>query len=487
METINLRLTALRDTLKSSLWVFPAIAVVIGVAAALALEQLGDRGAGLAMIFVGSADSARSVLSTIAGSTITVTSLTFSLTVVALQVASGQFTPRLMRTFLSDRGNQTVLAVFLGTFAYSLTLLQKVQAESDRIQRSVPAIGVTVAVLAALASVGALVYFIHHLTVQLRVDKVMQTVADDTIRVVRAAFDPAVIDDDPPSVPEVPDDAVSVASPHSGYLTGLAVESLVDVATKAHVSIRMRPAQGDWVVEGTTIAWVWPSSTDTGRTRLRTLAAAESRPTDAVDKLTSHDRDLPHLAASSDDGPDAEEVDRAARQLVTSHIHIASSRTLESAPSFGIRQLVDIAIRALSPGINDPTTAVEGIRQITRILVVLGTYDLGTIRRIAGPGSVILPRPDFGDHLRLAVDQILRYGATEPAILRALAVMLRDLAEVCEGDTRRDAILVQTSLIADALDATDLPDGSASEVRQVLDAVTAAARGEVVVTDPWAD
>jgi uncharacterized membrane protein len=462
MEPITLRLAALRESLQSSLWLFPSVGVLVGIAAAWVLGGLGDTGTSLPFVFLGSADSARSILSTIAGSTMTVTSLTFSLTVVALQVASGQFTPRLMRTFLSDRGNQAVLAVFLGTFAYSLVLLQGVQAASDRIQRSIPAIGVTVAVAAAMVSVAALVYFIHHLTVQLRVDKVMQHVAEDTIAVVEATFEPAIVDDEPPEDVPVPDDAVRVTAPSSGYLTGIAVDQLVRAAGKVGASVRLRPSPGQWVVQDTTLAWVWWPAEEPG-----------------------DDRDGDDPDRDADAGRDRERHDRA-RRLVRSHLHIADSRTLEADPSFGIRQLVDIAIRALSPGINDPTTAVEAVRQTSRILVVLGHRDLGTIRRRADGGSVVLPRPDFAAHLRLACDQVLRYGRGEPAVVGALAEMLWDLAETCEGHHRRDAIRAEARLLAAAMVDADLPRSAAAPVGAVLDAVHRALDGEVVVVRPQA-
>ena len=461
METIRLRLTGLREALASSLWLFPGIGVAVGVAAAFWLGQLGDLGSGLPLVFAGSADSARSVLSTIAGSIMTVTSLTFSLTVVALQVASGQFTPRLMRTFLSDRGNQTVLAIFLGTFAYSMVLLQSVQAESDRIPRSIPALGVTAATGAALLSVIALVYFFHHLTVQLRVDKVMQGVAGNTIEEVRTTFRPAVVDEQPPEVADVPENAVVVRAPTSGYLANVALETLVDAATHARLSIRLRTSIGSWVVEGTTLAWTWASD--------------DEPDLDTVD--------LPNQATIPEDASDAER----ARQLVLANLYIASSRTLDSDASFGIRQLVDIAIRALSPGINDPTTAVESVRQMSRILVVLGAHDLGTIRRIAGEGSVVVPRPDFREHLRLAVDQVLRYGAREPAVLRALAIMLRDVAEACDGSHRLDPVHEEAALVRDALRRADVPEAAATQVEEILDSIAPAARGRAVATPPRAD
>ncbi|HKJ57574.1 MAG TPA: DUF2254 domain-containing protein [Nitriliruptoraceae bacterium] len=460
METIRLRLTGLREALESSLWLYPGIGVALGIIAAFWLGQLGDLGTNLPFVFAGSADSARSVLSTIAGSTITVTSLTFSLTVVALQVASGQFTPRLMRSFLSDRGNQTVLAIFLGTFAYALVLLQGVQAESDRITRSIPALGVTVATGAALASVVALVYFFHHLTVQLRVDKVMQQVAHDTIEEVRTTFRPAIVDDTPPTMPDVPDDAISVHAPTSGYLANVALETLVDNAGRAGLSVRLRPPLGSWVVKDTTIAWTWPSNDEPDLRR----------------------DDLGDQAQVPDDATE----DERARHLVLSSIYVASSRTLDADASFGIRQLVDIAIRALSPGINDPTTAVEAVRQMSRVMVVLGSHDLGTIRRTAGAGIVVVPRPDFREHLHLAVDQVLRYGAGEPAVLRALAVMLRDVAEVCDGSNRIEAVLDDAALVAQALQRADLPAISTAEVQEVLSTIAPTAQGHVTPTPPRA-
>lgn len=470
METIRLRLTALRESLQSSLWLFPSISVVMGIAAAWWLGQLGDAGTSLPVVFRGSADSARSVLATIAGSTMTVTSLTFSLTVVALQVASGQFTPRLMRTFLSDRGNQVVLAIFLGTFAYSLVLLQGVQAASIRIDRSVPAIGVTVAVLAALASVSALVYFIHHLTVQLRVDKVMQQVAHDTISVIRATFEPAIVDEEPPDVPEVPTDAIVVTAPRSGYLTGIALNTLVGGATSDDVSVHLRPSPGQWIVADTTLAWVWPNARDD----------ADRSDGDSGDRPGSRSDDRP-------DGTTSDDADDAASRLVRGNVHIASSRTLEADASFGIRQLVDIAIRALSPGTNDPTTAVEGIRQMSRVMVVLGHHDLGTIRRRAGAGTVVVPRAGFRNHLRLATDQVLRYGRGEPAVVRALATMLHDLAETCDGDHRRDAILDEAKLLDAAMVDAELPRQAAAPVRELLVAVREALDGKRVVLSPHAD
>ena len=185
-------------------------------------------------------------------------------------------------------------------------------------------------------------------------------------------------------------------------------------------------------------------------------------------------------------GDDDSDRERA-RTLVLGAIYIASSRSLDADASFGIRQLVDIAIRALSPGTNDPTTAVEAVRQMSRVLVVLGSHDLGTIRRSAGDGCVVVPRPDFRDHLHLAVDQVLRYGREEPAVLHALAVMLRDLAETCQGSARLDPVRDQAALVQSALRDADLSDQATADVQDVLDAIGAAEDGRAVPAPPRAD
>ncbi len=398
MDTLRLWLSHQIDTLRSSLWVIPAFGVGIGVAGAFLLAPLGDTGAGVLPLFTGSADSARSVLSVIAGSTMTVTSLTFSLTVVALQVASGQFTPRLMRSFLSDRGNKIVLAIFLGTFTMSMVLLQSVQAETELFRLQVPILGVSLAIVSVLASIIALVYFIHHLTQQLRIDRVMTRVADDTIRAVESNYRPARLGDDEADEVEFPDDAIAVPAPRSGHLNDFDVDAMLDAAREADLTVRIRPAIGAFVVAGTTLAWVW------------------SREGCAPDE---------EVCAS----------------VVRDHVLLSSDRTLAHDPAFGIRQLVDIGSRALSPGINDPTTAVEAIQHLSRVLRALTVRDLGLLVRAGGGSTVMFPRPSFGAHVGLAINQLLHYGAADAAVLRALAELLRDVGEGLEGSSRRHVLV----------------------------------------------
>ncbi|MBJ6612920.1 DUF2254 domain-containing protein, partial [Streptomyces sp. I3(2020)] len=180
----------MRDTLRVQLWPLPTLGVTLAVVAGVGLPRLDgrirhDMPPWLAdYLFGGSADAARSVLGAIAGSLVTVTALTFSLTVVTLQLASSQFSPRLLRTFSADRYVQTTLALFLATFTYALTVLRTVRTGEDGRTGFVPQVSVSVAFLLTLASVFALVLFLSHLAREIRIETMMSSVhsaADRTL------------------------------------------------------------------------------------------------------------------------------------------------------------------------------------------------------------------------------------------------------------------------------------------------------------------
>ncbi|MCZ9339932.1 DUF2254 domain-containing protein, partial [Streptomyces sp. TRM76130] len=180
----------MRDTLRVQLWPLPTLGVALALVAGVGLPQLDRRILhGLPpwlreYLFGGSSAAARSVLEAIAGSLITVTALTFSLTVLTLQLASSQFSPRVLRTFNSDRYVRTTLALFLATFTYALTVLRTVRTGEDEQSRFVPELSVTFAFLLTLASLLALVLFLSHLAREIRVETLMNSVhsaADRTI------------------------------------------------------------------------------------------------------------------------------------------------------------------------------------------------------------------------------------------------------------------------------------------------------------------
>jgi uncharacterized membrane protein len=423
-----LRWSAVRERLRSSLWFWPSIAVVVALVAGVVLPRV-EAGSDVATFgFSGTPEGARAVLATVAGSLITVTSLTFSLTVVALQVASSQFTPRLMGTFLADRGNQAVLSVFLGTFTYTLAVLPSVRSESEARGAFVPEVAVALGLALTLVSVAMLVYFIHHLTQQLRVEAVLAEVQHDALKLIRAALPTRGESPEPVDPPSVPQDAIRLRVRRGGYLQTVSLDGLRKVAVDHGMVVYLRPVVGTHLTVGSTLAWAWPCD-----------GAAGGR----------HE--------GGGDGPvlDDDAVEDLARRLHDG-VHIGNERTLQQDVAFSVRQLVDVAARALSPGINDPTTAVAALGAMSTVLVELVGRRLDPKIATDGAGSVrvVVDQPTFGEILALACDQPRRYGRAEPAVLTEVLHLLTDLAEVAHDDHHREAIAVQVqATVSEAEDA----------------------------------
>jgi uncharacterized membrane protein len=182
------RIRALWSGIIDSLWFLPAVMTAAGGALALVLVRLDASVVGplessdLGWLFTGGAAGARGVLAAISGSLITVTGVVFSVTIVALQLASSQFTPRVLRQFMSDRANQLVLGVFIGTFTYSLLVQRTVRAVLEEGGTAfVPSVSVTVAVILALVSIGFLIFFIDHAARSIQADVILQRVTHDTL------------------------------------------------------------------------------------------------------------------------------------------------------------------------------------------------------------------------------------------------------------------------------------------------------------------
>lgn len=450
LATVRLRTRAVVEQLGSSLWFLPTVVTIVAAVAAETLGRMELPGEEASTFFFqGGSDAARVILSTITGSMITVTGLTFSLTVVALQVASGQFTPRLLRTFLADRGNQIVLSAFIGTFAYSILLLRQVRDATDATPETVPGIAVSVAIVLTGICVALLVYFIHHLTNQLRVETVMADVAKASLKAVNATH-PRDAEPTGGGLPSPPDDALRLTATSSGYLQSIDLEALFSVASAAGVNVRLRPWVGEYLAEQTTVAWAW--------------------------RLTDEAVEV---------GPEPVDIERL-QQGVHDSIQLGPDRSLTQDVGFGIRQLVDIAIRALSPGINDPTTAVQAIHHLGDILIALGTRPLHHLTRGDDRVIVGVPQADFAAYLDLAHRQIRRYGAGEPAVVRALARCLRDLAETV-GVGRVETVALQLVHLEAAVDAAGLLAAEMNEMAASLAAVELVIAGRVDAIDVMVD
>ncbi len=384
-------LNTLRDAVRAQLWPIPSLAVVVAVVAGFLLPAadahvdsslpawLGT------MLFGGDANAARTVLASIATSLISVTSLTFSLTVVTLQLASSQFSPRLLRTFASDEFVQVTLGLFLATFAYSLTALREVHSGSGAGPSAVPRIAVTVAFVLALLSVLGLVLFLAHLVQKIRVETMLRNVhqeANATIGSVLVREEDA----ESPREPQRPKDALPVLAPGSGFVNDIDEERLLAVAKDTGVLVELEAGPGNLVVERTPIGHLW-------------ALEAGARPEEA-------------------------------RERIGRHVRIGFERTPTADVSHGLRQLTDVANKALSPGVNDPTTAIHALGHISALLCQLGERRLGPVVLTDEDGCsrVLLHRPGFGKLVGLALDQPRRYGGSDAQVVERILQVLDDLA-----------------------------------------------------------
>jgi uncharacterized membrane protein len=431
------RRRVLLDYLAGALWVLPTVSVVVFLLAGAVLSRVEvDQDSPWATLaFQGTADDARSLLIVVSSTMITVTGLVFALTIVALQIASGQYSPRLLRNFMRDRGTQLVLSIFVGAFAYSTAGLYTVGVQGSGQEAFVPRLAVSGSLALALASVGVLIYFIHHLARSIQIDTIMSQVEREASAVIDEVYphQPGYREAEE-RCPEPPLVAVGLPSARSGYIQAVDPDPLVRTAVRHGVVVVVARQVGDHVVAGTPIAWAW------GRTA--------GQPPPGAGTL---------------------------REAVDEAVQVGFERTMVQDVGFGIRRLVDIANKALSPAVNDPYTGVQAVHHLSVLLCSLARLRLGDwiVRDDQGELRVAVPRPKFPDYLRLGTAQIRRFGAAEPAVTRALIVLLRDVGTSSATEDRRHACVRHIRLVLDdARRATAQP----ADVEAVTDEAAAALR-----------
>jgi uncharacterized membrane protein len=402
VHAVSQRWTVLRDAARTQLWPLPLLAVVVAVLAGLVLPLLDASVADdWTFLFDGGPEAARSLLVAVAGSLITVTALTFSLTVVTLQLASSQFSPRLLRTFTADRVVQGTLALLLATFIYSITVLRSVRSATADHGEFVPQLSVTVAYVLTVASVLALVGFLAHLVREIRVDTMLRNVHREASLTLSAVFPDAGEPD--PDVLERPRAAAHLTADGSGFVTFIDEAALLKAAVTHDACLIVDRVVGDNVVAGTPIGRAWVAS---------------------------------GIGGLSGDGlADLQQSSAAA-------ISIGFERTSAQDVGYGLRQLTDVVVKSLSPGINDPTTAIHAIGHCSALLGDIAAADPGprTLRDEEGKARVTLDGPSLADLLDLAVSQPRRYGAADPDVLSRLFMLLAELAWSSDVPAHRRAV-----------------------------------------------
>ena len=345
---------------------FPAVFAVGAVVLAVVLLLVEPESGPLADLFPGDAASARAILSTIAGSTITLAGLVFSITMLVLQLSSSQYSPTVLRTFLTDRYSHLTLAVFVATFTYSIVVLRAVGPGGEQ----QPTVSVTVAQLLMLVTIGVLVLYIDHITKKIRVNSIMRAAVLDGERVVESL---------PSDGEPLANSALRwaggrpIAALDWGYIAFVDVDGLLSCATAADGRIRMMATTGDFVARGDELAQVW-------------------------DMDESHD-------------------DR-----IRGCVRVAEERTSAQDPSYVVRQLVDIALRALSPSLNDPTTATQALFHLREMLSTLSRKELPRpLHRDADDEErLVIGVRSWPDYVELATEQIALNAGGHPQVEAAL-------------------------------------------------------------------
>lgn len=413
------RVSSIRDQLRASFWFTPALMVVAAVLVAgftlslddaISRERLRELPVLGTLIYSGGPDGAREVLSAVAGSMITVAGVVFSITMVALTLASGQYGPRLMDSFVRDRGNQLTLGTFIATFVYSLLVLRTVRSDQPS---SVPDVSVTCSLLFALAGLAVLIYFINHVAQSIQASNLVAAIGKDVRAGVVAVF-PDLDDLDDAAggrseewpAPEEGSGPIPVTAGSGGYVQLVDLDALVSLADEHDLRLQLEVRPGRFVVPSSVVVQVW-------------------------------------AATCSDE----------VRRSLAACVVAGARRTPVQDVEFPIRQLSEVAVRTLSPAINDPFTAQSCVDQLS-----VGLCEIAG-RRL--PPEVLcdadgVPRLRIGDPVTfarlvtVAYAQIRQCAAEHVPVYLHLLQALDSIAGCTRAEPRREVLREEARLTLEA-------------------------------------
>ncbi len=371
------------NSLISTLWFVPTLLVAAGIFLALLFVGIdyfiGGQLGYFPRLFGVQPSGARDMLAVIAGSSISVAGTAFSITIVALTLASTQFSPRILRNFMRDTGNQVVLGLLVGVFAYCIIVLRTIRDGGDNPDADfVPSVAVIFGVILGLAAIGSLIYYIHHVATSIQATSIIAYITEETISEIRRTF-PVL-----PSSNEIDEETnkilgeknyLTVQSDVYGYVQNADTIELGEIAEKHDLILKMQRRIGQFTIKDMPVLRVYPKHENF--------------------KLS------PKLAAEMLDTYD-----------------IGTFRTVEGDVAFGLRQIVDIALKALSPSVNDTTTGIICVDYLTAILSCLAKrpscpaniYKDGKLR-------LIVEQQRFEDFFDLAFNQIRQNAGGNVAII----------------------------------------------------------------------
>ena len=432
---MTVRLRQLLDQVRHRLLFLPVLFVIAGIALAQATLWI-DRTIDdddVADLLETTVDSARSILTAIAGGLITSITLLLSMMLVAVQLASSQFSPRTLRNWIGDRSQQAAIGFVLGTTVYCLLVLRATRAVTDG-DPLTPHVSVLVSVVLGIGSLVAVVRSVDQLTNRLRIGSVASGILAETVAIIERdermvptedpAVTPAAGPTDSESGVEIPANALPIVADRSGWVQQIDVRAGLNGVAEGS-TLYFPLAVGSFVFPDAPIAWVWPAPEDSSE----------------------------------------------CERIVGRSVALGDTRTMQQDVDYGIVQMVDIAVRALSPGVNDPNTASDLVAHLGVTMLKLWERPIAATRRELDGRTVIRRDLDHGDYLHAAFDPIRLYGASDPGVA---ATVIRTLAMLRSEVVRRelegplqpiDEVMQQ---MADAVQATDLSDIDKATVAAIV-------------------
>jgi uncharacterized membrane protein len=435
------------EALRTTFWLVPSIMVVaalvlFGITFGIDLAAYHHEFTLPFWLRTGSADAGRQVLIAIAAAVITVIGVVFSITILALTLASQQFGPRMMRNFMRDIGNQITLGVFVGTFVYSVVTLGSITTTPTT--QFIPHLSITVSEALLLVDLGVLIYFIHHIAKSIQLPEVIARIAQDLFVAVDSEFPAsefpasgvtnvgAAVEDNGRSAADLAklldERGAIVPAATSGYLQFVALGQLVQIASRLDAVIRLSYRPGHFVLAGRPLATVWPSG-----------AAGQVR-----------------------------------ASLTRAHL-TGPYRTLSQDPVFAIDQLVEIAIRALSPAVNDTFTALTcidwlsaGLSQVSSRVLSEGVYrdEHGRIR-------LIEREPSYSRMVNRAFDKIRQAARGMPAVIIRLLDAIAQVTEYTIDPGQRVVLVRQADMILRSAESSVDEENDLADIRERYAALVA--------------
>jgi uncharacterized membrane protein len=403
----------------------PGVMIIVSIALALVLIEVDSQIkaewlADYPRLFGLGADGSRGMLTAIAGSMLTVAALAFSLTLSAVSQASAQFTPRIFRNFMRDRANQFVLGYFVSVFAYCLLVLRTIRGADEL--KFVPSFAVLTGLALAIGGVLVLIFFIHHIADSLQITTILENITDETKKAVEKIFpeelgDAASENEKAAALKvEAVKDWKRIPAQSAGYVQDVDTGGLLEYAASNNILIKMRRGVGQFSGNSAVLAEIAPGA----ETEKREMLIDEKKIKEINDFFT-----------------------------------LERHRTIKQDAGFGIRQIVDIALKALSPGINDTTTAVNCIDNLGEIVCEIARRRMpAMIRSKSGVPRVIVAAPVFEDYVEMAFDQIRISGKANFAIFERLLSAIMFVAECVTDETRRRTLEKQVALVGEYAEQT---------------------------------